>query len=191
MTNRPPKNISDAVKATIYKAADDAKYMAMSRVDSGQFMDGLVRRKDIGGVLEGYIAKQQIRHYIKDGVLNRYTKDKARDAYKLNLEAVIKSEFGFDVSKSANGNGVVLYRSQQCTVDGKYVVVAKGTFLKWETALRKSLCFIAAAPFAQNAKSIQILLVLYAQEKVIPPADKKLLENALKVCGARAHIVGE
>jgi len=191
MTNRPPKNISDVVKATIYKAADDAKYMAMSRVDSGQFMDGLVKRKDIGGVLEDYIAKQQIRHYIKDGVLNRYTKDKARDAYKLNLEAIIKSEFSFDVSKSGNGSGVVLYRSQQCTVDGKYVVVAQGTFLKWETALRKALCFIAAAPFAQNAKSIQILLVLYAQEKVIPPADKKLLDNALKVCGAKAHIVGE
>lgn len=191
MTNRPPKNISDVVKAAIYKAADDAKYMAMSRVDSGQFMDGLVKRKDIGGVLEGYIAKQQIRHYIKDGVLNRYTKDKARDAYELNLDAIIKNEFGFDVSKSDDGNGVVLYRSQQCAVDGKYVVVAKGTFLKWETALRKALCFIAAAPFAQNAKSIQILLVLYAQEKVIPPADKKLLENALKVCGSKAHIVGE
>lgn len=191
MTNRPPKNISDAVKATIYRAADDAKYMAMSRVDSGQFMDALVKRKDIGGVLEGYIAKQQIRHYIKDGVLNRYTKDKAKDAYKINLEAVIKKEFSLDVVKSHSGNDVSLYRSQHCTADGKYVVVAKGTFLKWETALRKALCFIAAAPFVQNAKSIQILLILYAQEKVIPPADKKLLENALQVCEGKVYIVGE
>lgn len=65
MTNRPPENISKTVKATIYKAADEAKYMAMSRTDSGQFMDGLVKRKDIGGILENYIPKQQIRHYIK------------------------------------------------------------------------------------------------------------------------------
>lgn len=191
MTNRPPENISKTVKATIYKAADEAKYMAMSRTDSGQFMDSLVKRKDIGGILENYIPKQQIRHYIKDGVLNRYTKDKARDAYALDLEEVIESVFGFKVSESGKGDGVTLYRSQQHVSDGSYVVVATGTFLKWETALRKALCFIAVAPFSKNAKSVQTLLVLYAQGNVIPPADKALLGSALKVCGAKAHIVGE
>jgi hypothetical protein len=178
------------VKSAIYKAADDAKYTAMSRTDSGRFMDGLVKEKNIGGVLENYIPKQQIRHYIKDGVLNRYNKDKARNAYDLNVGNVIKSVFGFSAVESGKGDGVILFRSQQHAPDGKYVVVATGTFLKWETALRKALCFIATAPFSENAESIQTLLVLYAQDKVIPPADKTLLENALKVCDAKVHIVG-
>lgn len=124
-------------------------------------------------------------------MLNRYTKDKARDAYALDLEEVIESVFGFKVSESGKGDGVTLYRSQQHASDGSYVVVATGIFLKWETALRKALCFIAVAPFSKNAKSIQTLLVLYAQGNVIPPANKALLGSALKVCGAKAHIVGE
>lgn len=191
MTNRPPADIATRVKAEIYAAADDAKYMAMSRTESGRFMDGLVKRKDIGGILESYIPKQQIRHYIKDGVLNRYTKDKAGEAYDIDLEETVHSICGVSVSETGRGDGTILYRSQAHADDGKYVVVATGTFLKWETALRKALCFIAASPFSKNAKSVQTLLVLYAQGKIIPPADKALLSAALSLCGASAHIVGE
>jgi hypothetical protein len=191
MPNRPPKNISDTLKMSIYNAADEANYMIMSRTEAGQFMDGLVRRKDIGGVLESYIAKPQVRHYIKDAVLNRYTKDKTRGALNIDLVGAIKREFGLDVTKSDDRDGVSLYRSQHCAVDGKYVVVANGTYLKWETALKKALCFTATAPFSQSAKLIQILVVLYAQQKIITPSDKRLLANALKACGAKAHIVGE
>ncbi len=127
--------------------------MAMSRVDSGQFMDGLVKRKDIGGVLEGYIAKTQIRHYIKDGVLNRYTKDKARDAYKLNLDVIVKKEFGFDVSKSDNGDGVVLYRSQQC------ILIADEDFRVGEPTQAEGVdigSMTEAAGAAQPAGSLQV-----------------------------------
>lgn len=189
MTNRLPDNIAKTVKSTIYQAADEAKYMAMSRTDASRFMDGLVKRKDIGGVLENYIQKQQIRHYIKDGVLNRYTKIKAGEAHDIELEEIVQKIFGHHVCESECSDGVVLYRSNQDPLGSHYVVVAKGTFLKWETALRKALCFIASNPFSNTALSTQSLLILYAQEKVIPNSDRALLEEALKICGAKAHIV--
>lgn len=191
MTNQLPTEVSKVVKAAIYKAADEAKYIAMSRTDSGKFMDDLVRKKTIGGVLENYIPKQQIRHYIKDGVLNRYSKDKACESFPDNLTDVVKTLFKFEVIESENKNGVTLFRSKQNSLDGKYVIVSTGTFLKWETALRKSLFFIASNPFSNTANSLQILLILYAQGKIIPPSDKILLDKALNICNAKAHIVGE
>ena len=191
MTNRLPSDVALRVKAVIFLAADDNKYMSMSRNESGRFMDGLVKRKDIGGVLESYIPKQEIRHYIKDGVLNRYTKDKARDAYNCETEDIIEKIFNFKVIESAKQDGAALYRSQQNTHDGKFIVVATGTYLKWETALRKALCFTASSPFSKTANSVETLLILYAQGKIVPPADKEFLSNALKFYKTRIYILGE
>lgn len=191
MTNRLPIDIATHVKSVIYESADRAKYMAMSRTEAGRFMDDLVKHNEIGGALENYIPKHQIRHYIKDAVLNRYTKDKAEDAYLIEIEALIQKLYGLKVFESDKGDGALLYRTLQPDKEAKYVVVAKGTFLKWETALRKALLFIAASPFQRHSKSIQILLTLYTQGKIITHSDKELLNNAIKQCAAKAHFIGE
>jgi hypothetical protein len=73
----------------------------------------------------------------------------------------------------------------------QYIVVASGTFLKWETALRKTLLCVAAKPFGQYTDRVHIFLILMAQGKSIAPADKTLVQKALNKCGAKAHIVGE
>jgi hypothetical protein len=70
-------------------------------------------------------------------------------------------------------------------------VISEGTFLKWETSLKRALLFIPAKPFSKTASETHIILMLFAQHKPVPPSDKKNLENALKRCGAKPYIFGE
>lgn len=187
--NKPPLEVAQIVKPRIYKLADEARYISMSRIDAGKFMDDLVINSDVGGVLELHIPKAQVRHYIKDSVLNRYSKDKACEVLPDDLQSLVKKVFGASVSEIDKCKDVYLFRT--VGDEGKYIVVSKGTFLKWETALRKSLLYIVSKPFSKKASSVQTMLVLYAQGKVIAPADKILLQKALDICNAKQCILGE
>lgn len=191
MSNRPPQDIAARIKAIIYQAADREKYMAMSRPESGRFMDDLVRNPAVGGILESFIPKQEIRTYIKDSVLNRYTKDKAGDAYALEFDKLIFDIFNSNSIFIEKKGDIFLFKSIQNAGPFHYYVISKGTFLKWETALRKALLFISTSPFSNLEAKIDILLVLYTQGKVITPSDERLLKTSLKICGAIPYFVGD
>lgn len=153
-------------------------------------MDSLVKREDVGGVISQYISKAEVRTYIKDGILNAYSKAYARKSRPSDLVSVIDAIFSMDCTYIEKRGDVEIYA---CSEDGsrKYVLIAYGTFLKWETALRKLL--ICLASFNDNVSSddVQLLAILMAQGKVIGPADKTLVSKALARCSARAYIVGE
>ena len=179
------------VKRRVYAEADKSNYVTMSRTQSGQFIDNLLSMKEIGGVLENFKAKNKVRTYIKDSILNPYKKDLRSKAEPKNKAKIIKKLFGLSVIEiekmQKDRSQVILYKSED---NGKRVVVCSGTYLKWETALRNGLSYIQNKPFSNGDKDTHILLLLHCQGK-ITAADKTHLRKSIVRCGADAHFYGE
>lgn len=190
MGNKPPASVATAIKDIVYAEADRFCYLARDRVKNGQFLDRLVEHPQVGKVLENHIPKAEVRTYIKDAILNRYSKDKTAEAAPLNQDEIISNLLGedFRLIETHASSGVSLFRSASGT---RYAVAARGTYLKWETALRKALLYIPEKPFANGSNSIEIILFLYAQSRPISDAEKKLLNIALSQSKATAYLYGE
>ncbi len=191
MSAKIPQYVAQRIKQIVFDAADGVDYLAMARPDSGAFLNGLVTRSDVGGEIVQYISRDEVRHYIKDAILNRYSKDKTREATPNDLKPIVKSTYGLEAEESHSETKLFLYRSTTPDKPNEYVVISEGTILKWETALKKALLFISAKPFSKTANEVHILLLLFAQHKPVSPSDKKNLETALKRCGAKPYIFGE
>ena len=108
-----------------------------------------------------------------------------------DIRPIVKKAYALDVEESHSEDKLNLYRSTNTDRPNEYVVVAEGTYLKWETALKRALLFISAKPFSKTTNDIHILLLLFAQHKPIPPSDKKNLQNALSRCGGTPNIFAE
>lgn len=189
---RIPKEISDPVKELVFAEADNVGYLSLSRPDSGAFMERLVANPNIGGIVAKYGPKEKVRTYIKDSILNRYSKDIASKARPRNLVPIIKRNFGFSVNLAddSNSNGISLYKSS--ATHSVYIIVANGTYLKWESALRKALLYSPGKPFAENKKNkSHIFLTLFCSGKKVNSADKEHLKKALKICNATVYLYGE
>lgn len=191
MSNKLPPKTARQVKERVYELADHVDYLAMSRTDSGKFLADLVTVKDVGGVISQFVNKAEIRTYVKDAILNRYSKDKFAEAKPDDLKPIINSVYGFDSIESDKKDKLHLFRSISKGTHNEYVVVADGAMVKWESALKKALLFIAGSPFYNKANQVHILLMLFAQHKKITPSDKRHLKEALEICNARAFIFGE
>lgn len=129
-----PSAVQKKIKEKIYEEADKHGYLQKSRPENTVFMNNLIGNAAIGEVLKEYMPKERVRTYIKDGVLNRYAKD--RTALKGSIDSIIGKHlngvFSIFVDEGINGPWVLLSKDE-------IVISAKGTFLKWETALRKIL----------------------------------------------------
>jgi hypothetical protein len=174
------------VKRIIFQKADDFGYASRSRNDNGLFMDELVDDPDVGGVLKEFMSKEKIRTYIKDGVLNAYTK--ARTKKILAAESVTETildlySISTAVIQQDKYNGVSVCRSE----NGSIFVVSEGTVLKWETALRKALELVANEPNLTILKvrpSICLQLAVAGQD--ITDGEKKHISAALDAISVKA-----
>lgn len=191
MSTKLPPGVAKTVKEKVFEKADQVDYLAMSRTDSGTFLDTLVKDKDVGVVISQYVQKSQIRTYIKDAILNRYSKDKTNEAKPKDLPPIIRRVYDVDTVETHKEDKLSLFRATENGDAKEYVVVAEGTMLKWETALRKALLFTASKPFAESADSIHILLLLFAQHKRVTPSDKAHLDKALALSNAKAYVFGD
>ena len=118
-------------------------------------------------------------------------KDKSYEERPDNFAPVIKNLLDLDVLlvEQDDKTDVFLYKA---TGDRCYVVVAVGTYLKWETALRKALVYVASKPFSANSHmETRIMLALFARHQKIPSSDVWYLQKAVKPCNAIAYIFGE
>ena len=190
MSKKLPSSVAKTVKEKVFEEADQVDYLAMSRTDSGLFLDTLVKNEDVGAVISQYVPTSQTRHYIKDAILNKYSKDKTNEAMPDNLPPIIRKVYGFDTVVTHEEEKLSLFRATANGDAKVYVVVSGGTMVKWETALRKALLFTASKPFAENADCIHILLLLFAQHKRATPSDKAHLNKALALANAKAHVFG-
>lgn len=193
MSQKVPDDVAKRVKQRVYQLADERCYLALGRTRSGAFMDQLVSEPTVGGRLADFLGKTQVRTYIKDAVLNRYSKDKMEGAKPVDFRPIIDDRIGISTEEIEDmGKGVRLFKENGGHPQERFVVVSEGTLIKWETALRKALYCIATLPAAQRPTSdFQILLSLFAQFKRLTDADKRLLVKSLTFCRTTPYIYGE
>jgi hypothetical protein len=191
MSKKVPDDVSKEIKELVFQEANRVNYLARTRTDNGIFLDQLVTTPEVGGRLSQYMYKAEVRTYIKDAILNRYSKDKTQEERPDDLTPIIKKRLGIDAHfvECENKNQITLFKSP---ADCCFIVVADGTLLKWETALRKALLYIASKPFVdQDDMQIKIILTLFARYKKTSPSDMRHLQKSLSLCNAIPHIYGE
>lgn len=186
MANKITKAQQKKIKEAIFKKADEFGYITCSRIESGRFMDELVADPEIGGVLKEYMTKERIRTYIKDGVLNAYTKAKNRSALStITPESTVEYLFSCraEVIQRCNGknSGAFVLRAE----DERIFVVCSGTTLKWETALRKALELIAREQKLNENGKPYICLQLSEVSQDLTEADKTHIRIALDAIGVK------
>lgn len=188
MKDKLPKDIREKIIKSAFKKADDFGYMECGRKESGQFIDTLVEDADVGGVLIDYMPKERVRTYIKDAILNAYTKNLTKKVLATSTpEKTIMDSFGETAYIIQEGKGKQVGLFVLRAGSGKIYVVSGGTVLKWETALRKALEIIANEPnltIDGNAPAICLKLSLKGQS--LTEADKKHIKTALSAVGVKA-----
>ncbi|HOO51939.1 MAG TPA: hypothetical protein PLK94_11685 [Alphaproteobacteria bacterium] len=191
MSKKVPDDIAKEIKERVFLEADRVNYLARSRTDNGNFLAKLVAMPNVGGRLSQYMKKAEVRTYIKDAILNRYSKDKTQEERPDVLGPIIKEKLGIDayLVEQETKSQISLFNSPS---NSYFVVVADGTVLKWETALRKALLYVASKPFSEQIDvSIKILLTLFARHQKVSPSDLRHIEKALSMCNAKPYIYGE
>lgn len=187
MANSLPKPVQAKIKKVVFKKADEFGYMECGRIESGRFLDMLVDDVEVGKVIIEYMPKERVRTYIKDGVLNAYTKAATKKALAASTpENVIKNVFNETASiiQAGKGNqsGLFVLRAES----GRIYVVSGGTVLKWETALRKALDKIANSPnLTINGKVPSICLKLSLSGQSLTEADKTHISTAVGAVGVK------
>jgi hypothetical protein len=190
MANALPKETATKVKALVYEAADKERYSAMSRIESGQFMDRLVKRRDIGGEIEKFIDKPEVRTYIKDGILNAYSKAKARKSKpdKTEIAALLSERSGRIYSHFEKDREIQIFAANGGEVTC-YYVVCFGTLLKWETVLRKLLLASHKIISRGNGPEVKRLAILTTQGRMVTAPDRSNVISALSIAETDVHIV--
>ena len=149
-------------------------------------MDDLLEDPETGGVLKAYFPRERIRTYIKDAVLNAYMKAKnwalldAQDTFTVLQDVFdVESE---EIQKL--DNDVTLHKA----ISSEFIVVSRGTYVKWETALRKALTAIGKSQLLlNNTNSTKICLLLAVKNGEATDADKNFIRNALSVIGVGVY----
>lgn len=180
-----PVKICKTVKEAVYRKADVFGYATRPRNENSQFMDELVDDPEIGGVLKEYKTRERIRTYIKDGILNAYTKRKNKQVLQVNTpQEVIGKLCNKKVDLVAKQNTVWIFRSK----DNCIHVLGQGTVLKWETALRKALELIARSPKTIiGGKYPFIYIQLAVINEDITDGDITQIRTALSAIGVKVH----
>ena len=174
--------IPDAVRVEIiqkvFQIADTEGYMTNNRVENTRFMDNLVANAEVGGKLLQFMEEEKVRTYIKDGILNQYTKQK-RNISDEKLQSAISRFYGEECQALGQGSDVLVYRMMSSQ---RTLVVAKGTCVKWETALRKILLYIGASPLFHH-EDVAKMLVILTGGMPLPANDEVILQRSLSQIG--------
>lgn len=184
-----PEEIRTKIRELIYQRADKVNYLAQGRIENGKFMEQLAKDPAIGGFIAQYTGKERVKTYIKDGVLNRYAKEKTRppsDLCKTVGDAIGEEVLRVDES---GDRGISLYRGKRT---GTLVVTSCGRLLKWETALRKLLEYMGrnSGRFEGNGASHPgMILILMTGGQRISSSDKQLLERSLDAIQVKVRLL--
>lgn len=190
-----PDEVRREVFAVAYEEADKANYLSSNRVQNKCLIMKLVKMNTVGRRLLDYIPQESLQKYIKDTILNRYSKDRLKQQSP-SVEGVIKwcqqatGDIDLSLTAKDHNRNVVLLRNPS---GEHYVVVAlDGTVIKWETSLRNALEFMVGKPFAQKHDvRINMVLSLFARNAPVGPTKKQMLIEALRRIGAYCYIWGE
>ncbi|MBR4676072.1 MAG: hypothetical protein IKP00_16565 [Victivallales bacterium] len=177
------------IRQEIFRKADEVGYASSGRIDNGHFMDELVEDPNIGGVLKEYMSKEKVRTYIKDAVLNAYTKQITRKRLShVSPEKIVETTLHVHAHIIQTGKGKNSKVSVLRSDAGELFVVSGGTLLKWETALRRAIEIIASQPgLSPEGKTPRICLTLAAYSQNLTEADKNYIITALQAINVSAY----
>ncbi|MCH1638937.1 hypothetical protein MJ257_02360 [Paenibacillus timonensis] len=171
-----PNPIRQDILKRVYELADSEGYLTNNRVNNSMFLERLVDNEDVGLVLQDFMEKDRVRVYIKDSLLNKYAKDR-RAVNQYNLTTKIAHLCNESVCMLSSQNDVMMFRAEST---GSHIVVAKGSYMKWETALRKVLLYIAATPQLKQQNNQLIKAIVITTGGVpIPTGEEEALRSAL------------
>ena len=190
MAKKLPSEKAKRSKQLIFQRADEFGYATSGRIENGRFLDELVNDPDIGGVLKEYMEKERIRTYIKDGVLNAYTKKLTKAALAMNSPAaIVQSVYAVEAVEIQTYEQVTVLRAPET---GAIYVISKGRVLKWETALKKALELIAREPNLVSEDSApDICLHLAMLNSSLTDSEKDFIRTSLSIIGVKAVFCGE
>ena len=185
MAVKLPNDVSKDIKKMTFEKADAFVYGSRSRTENGAFINSLVEDPEIGGKLREYMPADAVRTYIKDGVLNAYAKALVRKKFnKISLKEVIKRVYGVSADQVGKVNNTQIYRTE----DNMVILINSGTFLKWETALRKLLESVACNPqITDCASSVNLCLLLAVSDGEMSFGDQQQIERALGYINVKVY----
>ena len=186
MANIIPKDKREKIFALVYNRADAFGYCTRNRPDNSMFMSSLVNDSEIGGILSEFMPKEEVRTYVKDTILNKYTKELVkRKMATIEAVTVFQIVYGVDTQLVGKTGAISICRSE----NGDIYVLSVGTYLKWETTLRKALEYIAAN---ENVKTpnVHVCLGLVVTNDDITSGDKKATEDELAIINTKAFFIG-
>ncbi len=185
MPVRLPPDVGKKIKKLVFAKADEFGYGSRTRTENGAFINSLVEDPEIGGILKQYMRENQVLTYIKDGILNAYAKAEVRK--KLNhvsLESVIRQVYHVEAGEVGKSGQTSIYRSETNDV----YLIHTGTYLKWETALRKLLeCVAANDGIREKSNTVSLCLLLTVSNGEMTFADQTQLEKALEYIGVKVY----
>jgi len=185
MAKSLPISVQRRIQEAVCQKADQHGYASQGRIANGRFMDDLVDDPEIGSVLSEYMPHARIRTYIKDGILNAYTKRKTQELLQAHDSIkIICDVYGVEQAFLQHQDDIVVC----CNANEKIFVIGRGTVLKWETALRKALEFIARTPKLNSEGCYPLIcLQLAVINGDITQGDRKHIASALAAVGVRVY----
>lgn len=171
-----PETVREEVHKYVTGLADAHNYLDKNRPENAAFIRQLLNDPAVGGRLREYMPSEGVKTYIKDGILNKYSKKQRPlprhvDDVLCALYTVVPLEIHY--SKRAN-------TSLHVREDGGLVVVTRTT-TRWETGLRRILLYVASNPRRMQTGIPDLVLVLFQYGNPVNGGDRQLIERALKL----------
>lgn len=189
MASMVPKHIASDIKKKTFAILDERNYLGQSRKENGKLMAELVSMSEIGGVLSEYMAKSAIKTYIKDAIINAYSKAAYAKSLSVGvIEEKISQHEGVKVNwvEGKCSDKLLFLRAE----NGDLFVAGIGTVTKWETSLRKALEFIEKAPnLPPSDCKLKIYLILSSLEKSIPQSELDHIVKSLDFIGVKVEVI--
>lgn len=183
-----PKDIKLKLVAAVRERLDIEGYFSQGLSNNSQLLDELAADSNIGGVLNQYMKKEKVRTYIKDCIIGKYAKAK-------NSELLLTDKIINDLERVDGGKLSIIKDKEQVLVaiseyDGAFIYAAKGTVLKWESALRKLLENRANLNSDANM-TIRLYLILSNTGRNLTESEKTNLTITLGIIGVKILLVSE
>lgn len=174
-----PTKIAKELRNRVFELCDKFDYCARGRSDSAKFMNDLAANPQVGGVISNFTTSEKVRTYIKDALLNAYSKKHVRDKEKsINLQATLSKFYKKELKQVLEKGKLSVWKDEE---DSESIyIVHFGTLVKWETALRKALEYIASTDHIRKMNlRPKICLALIIQIDDLTDGDKGLIKTAL------------
>ncbi len=188
MPNSIPRAKLETIRAKTFAILDERQYLSQSRKENGKLMDELVNHPEIGGIIASYMPKAAVKTYIKDALINAYSKkENAKSISTDAVETRLSVHEGSPVHliEGSYNKKVLFLRAD----NGTLIVAGVGLISKWETALRKALEFIERAPkLPPTAGKLKICLLLTMKGKSLTDSEKAHISNTLSLVNVSVEI---